>query len=718
MLLTSVGETRRLAATVLQPDGAGAAPQWQSSDEGIASVAQDGTVTARALGSAQVTAVSGDLRSAPVLVVVAEIGEGVVAVPDDQILSDPVDTDPAGEPDASATYDVIVAGTAPAVGARLIGTGERALAGEVVATAPAAGGTKLTMRLVPLGDLLPGLELEETMDLSEAPITVPAEVASEYDVSRSGNRFTFTPKAGAAAAGSFGSDMVPIAWREPAGAGAVAAAEGPGPFDECEGSLPSLPLGLKSPAQVEVEIDPTLQVAWSGGRLQRLVVRSEPTFTVKVALTVEAAFEATYECKAELLTLFFPITGPLSLFIAGVIPIGVGFEVGGSFTLASMEVGGEAEASWTSTIGIDCSAGSCETVGGLEGLETAFKPVVDAPAISDVRFEPSLEVFGWVEADVGNRFLRRLRFQAVEAKVGAKLGADWAPRLVQILDTEYASKYGLTLEASAKAGPRLGELAEMLGLDDLGFLEAESSLPLVGSPTGTMQADKARYETGDTVTVHVTLAEAGLNLLGLLYNVDHVILVRHSGGREEIVASSPEASDGQREFDLSFQAPGPVEAGELHAFVVTEIPALDFFALELARGDQPQGTPKPTAPAAEGGWHGTLALQGANPIEFDVDLVAEVRPAQTTSFGEIAFDRFTLGGIPFVDATGTIQVDILRGGSLRVLLDIRNGAQMAPCVLHFEGRGTMGDAANRIEVPVEGRSPCGAGNGTLVLEQR
>ena len=717
VLLNAQGDTRTLAATVVGTGGGGAVT-WQSSNPAVAEVSGAGVVTAKAFGSAQVTAAAGELRSAPVLVVVARLGEGVDPVADEVILSDPVDTDPTGEPAADATYDVILGGTAPAVGDRLVGTGGKALAGEVAATAPAPNGTRVTMRLVPLGELLPGFEMAEVMDLSHAPVAVPAEVAELFDVTRAGNRFDFAPKAnfqdlvgsrrGGARLAAFNG--------EPVGT----SADPVPPFHECKGSLPSLPVGLPRPPRFSIAIEPTLDVAWSADELQRFVVRATPTASIELALAIEAAFEASYECKRELFVFQLPIAGALSFFISGLVPVGVGFEVSGKFTLATVGISTKASVGTTVAFGLDCSAGSCEGVGDLGQLQTTeFQPKVDVQNPGDVRFEPAFKVFAYAKAEVGNRYLRRLRFEAISVKAGGKLAADFAPLSVQIEDPSYASKFKLSLEAGASVGPRVGELAEMLGLDSISFAGVEASTDLETSPTGSMVADRSSYQTGDVVGVHVTLAEEGLLLLDLLYDVERVLLVRDSGGRAEVVATQ-DANDGQREFDLSFEAPGPVDASELHAFVVAAVAPFDIFAMELAAAaPQPTGTPKPTAPPAAGGWHGTLSIQGAAPIEFDVDLVEDSTPSETRARGDIEFDDFTIPPIPYVNATGTITLRILRDGRVQLqLLEIRNGPGMPQCTLGFEGIGEIDAAGEVIDVPVQGTGSCGgSATGTLRLER-
>ena len=170
MLLTEVGASRKLTAQAFDSAGnpVGGSPTWSSNDPATVEVAADGTLTARAIGSAQVTASVDGVTSAPALVVVATPVAGAILVSDEQIVGEPVVTDANAD-----TYQVTLTGLSPKVGDVLIGTGGKPLGGRVAAV----DGQTATMELVPPGELVTDLELTEVIDLSRAPIQIPADIA-------------------------------------------------------------------------------------------------------------------------------------------------------------------------------------------------------------------------------------------------------------------------------------------------------------------------------------------------------------------------------------------------------------------------------------------------------------------------------------------------------------------------------------------------------------
>jgi len=144
------------------------------------------------------------------------------------------------------------------------------------------------------------------------------------------------------------------------------------------------------------------------------------------------------------------------------VPIGVGIELGGKITVATMEMGVSVEASATASAGISCPGGTDCTF--EKSLDASLKasPTVDAPSLADIRLQPTLSAYAFLKATIGNPFLRALRFDVFKVKVGGKLAADWAPRTVQILDTSYASNYKLSIEASASAASDLSGVLRLL----------------------------------------------------------------------------------------------------------------------------------------------------------------------------------------------------------------------------------------------------------------
>ncbi len=595
VLLTDPGQTAPLTAGGF--DGAGlpiavADVTWSSSRPEVATVAADGTLTAAALGATQITATVGDVVSAPILAIVSVPAAGVTLVPDEQITSDPVDSDPNAPPSADNTYEVTLAGLNPAVGDLLLGTGGRALAGRVTAVAPAPSGNDVTvtMALVPLASLLPNLELNEVIDLAHAQVSFPAEVTRLFDISRDGDTYTFTGKPGfEQLIGAQAPDAVLAAYqpgtqdaqpRPAAGAQGTVALP---PFSDCETSLPTAPFKLTQAPSFSVSLNPSLDVVWSKANgLERLVVHAAPKATMSALLSATIAFEAKVTCELELFDIRIPIGGPVSLFIGGILPVGVGVEIGGKVTVASMSIGATVEASASASAGFDCPDGTdCTFVRSIDSPTVNATPTVDAPSLTDLRLQPSLSIFAFIKAAIGNPFLQKLRFEAFEAKLGGQLAGDWAPQKVQILDQAYASSFKLTLELSAELGLDADKLVKLLGLGSLAKAELSQSVDLADSPTGTLTADKTEYATGDQATATVKLDPTTVTFL-TIYDIDKIELVRYTGGSLTTLATAT-ATSGQTDFSFNFTAPDHVSASELYAFVVVKgFPPSDLFTLELA----------------------------------------------------------------------------------------------------------------------------------------
>ena len=591
-LLTSPSDSRELRAVAYDADGnVVAAPiQWSSSRPTTVSVAAGGRVTAGALGSAQIVAEAGGKRSLPALVVVAFPAPGAILVDDAQVVGDPVATVPGSDPSLANTYDVLLRNVSVVPGNLVVGTGEKAVGGRVVTATQRADGTSLvTLSLVPLPELLPGLRIDETFDLSTAEVRIPDDVTAIYDVVRTGDTFEFTPKPGLtsltmAGSGSGGFLGAPIV-RPGSLTSGTPEFDGPGstefnlgPF-ECKADVTTVPLQLTEAPALSITLSPSLDVLSTDGELERFVVVAQPSATFNGNLAFTSSFEGKVECTKELFEFNLPVGGLLSLAIGGIVPVGVGFEIGGKVTVANLTIGAEATMGADVEAGITCPPGAtCGFHKSIGNFRQEFKPNIQLPSLGQVRLEPSFTPFAFMKLAVGSPLLAELRVEAIEAKVGFQLAGNFAPRETQILDPSYASDYKLTFQVSAQAAPDLGDVASALGITELATASLSQSFELARSATGSVIANAASFATGETAHVRVRLNSATLTFLGL-ENVDEVLLVRYAGGIETIVARQAAAS-GQADYELSFVATGPTNASELFAFVEPKV-IPELLALEI-----------------------------------------------------------------------------------------------------------------------------------------
>ena len=583
VLLPQPGATRQLTATA--EDGFGnplpGPITWTSSRPDQVSVDSAGLVRAMvANGSSQIIAHAGGATSAPLLVIATLTPAGATLVTDAQIVGGPVETTPEAAPSADNTYRVVLRGVAPpVVGSLLINTGEQPVAGKVIAVDVLGADVMVTLGQASLPELFPALEIDEVLDLANVPVDVIPEVAAGYDVQRAGDTFTFTPKPGGAAAVAGDRQL----------AASVSALY---PF-QCESSI-GMPIRLSAPPAFSLTFKPTLDVRYTtAGGLQRLVLNVTPTFKADVGVTVTAGFEGTITCDADLFTIPIPIGGPLSLVVGGLVPVGVGFEIGGSITAATLGAKANVETSTTASLGIACiSPAGCGTVRDLGSPTLKAAPKLDLPSIGDLRLEPSLNVYGQMKLAIGNRFLKSLRLEAIKAKVGGKFQGSFAPAVTQIADASYRSDYKLGLSAKASVGPKIGEVAKRLGIGSITVLEASISTDLAKSPapaaTNPVTANRAAFTVGDTVTFTVRLDPATVDFFPVVgpYNVKTVVLVRGIGNPS--VVGQVAAAPGQTVFTIPFAAPGPGSADQFTAFVLTQLLPLPVFALEIGKAVGPQ----------------------------------------------------------------------------------------------------------------------------------
>ena len=585
VLLTAQGATRQLTAIVKDGFGnrTGDAVTWASTRPD--QVAVDATGLVRAVvanGSSQITASSRGVASAPLLVLATPAAPGATLVTDAQIVGAPVESDPNAPPSANNTYQVVLRGAGvPVVGSLLINTGLQPVAGKVVAVSVSGNDTLVTLGLTSLRELFPDLAIDEAIDLTQAPIAVAPALASAYDVQRTGNTFSFTPKPSAAAA-----------FARPASPPTAVGTRALFPY-ECETSI-GLPIELSTPPIFSVTVNPTLDVLYTPANgLERFVVRAEPTVKIEGGISLTAAFEGKIECKVELFTFRIPVGGPLSMVIGGLVPVGVGFETGGKFTVATMGIGTKVEAKATTSIGVACPAGgSCAFVKQLGGVKVDATPTVDLPSIGDVRVEPSLSAFGFLKAAIGNPFFKSLRLDAFQAKLGGKFSASFAAATSQLADASYRSGYKISLDVGASVGTDLDGVAKLLGLSSITAIEVSIGTDLAQSPApaaiNAVTASRSAFSVGDAVTFTVNLDPATVNFFPGIgpYNVSQVVLVR--GQTSPMVVGTVAAVTGQTAFTIPFTSPGPGSAAEFSAFVITALLPQSVFALEIGRAVGPQ----------------------------------------------------------------------------------------------------------------------------------
>ena len=191
LLLTQSGAVKQLSATVTDAEGneLSVPTTWTSTRPAAITVDSTGKVTAASgNGASQIVAEAGGIKSAPLLGLVAQPVLGAILLTDSQIVGDPVETTPEAVASFDNTYQVSLTGvTAPAVGAILINTESKAVAGRVLQVDSTSTPIKVTLGLVSLRELFTELVIDETIELANAPLRINPEIAAAYDIKRTGN---------------------------------------------------------------------------------------------------------------------------------------------------------------------------------------------------------------------------------------------------------------------------------------------------------------------------------------------------------------------------------------------------------------------------------------------------------------------------------------------------------------------------------------------------
>jgi hypothetical protein len=623
VLMTQPGERRALNARAFRANGRpalGGRIRWTSSNPAVVAVDANGVITAQAaLGSAVITAQRYSVRSAPLLVTIAQPAPGARLVDDARLLSPIEPLDPTAPLGVGARYRVVLdrSETPPAIGSIVLGSGSAVLAGRVVAVEDRIDGQRLTLEVVPLPELFARIELPKSIDLADADVLIPPEVAADFNVRRLDDgtwRYTprefnkvYTVDAEAGADGGAPAAAAPSRFTARSSAqttAAAAAATGSraiGPFT-CEAK--GLPMPSATLRDVRFDIKPAFRLVLDQdprtGLLSKLALVGAVDASFNSELTLGGTLEAALTCRKELLQFVIPVGGPLALVFGGFVPVGAGFELGGKLNVSGIGLRSALTLGANVELGFACpQTGVCGPIGNFtpsfDGDHQLIVPPVSAAA---VKVEPSAWAFAFADLSFGARLLPALRFQPFGAAVGPKLAGSFARPLTQILDPAYASKYEATLEFAIESSAQLTGFLAQLGLSAFP-LKLGASIPLATSPKGLLaKTDVGRYKSGETVRFIIDLDPNSTDFAFLGNNVGRVAIY---SGSEELVSTAGVA--GRSRYELSWQAPTD---GEINA---PRQPTRAFAAFVVPRV-VPSPVPLEASPVEKGTKGGTSRYFG------------------------------------------------------------------------------------------------------------
>ena len=553
----AAGQTRQLSARAFDANGqeVPANAVWTSTAPDKISVDAAGLLSAHGVGSAQVFAQVGALRSAPTLVVVAVPRPGALLVSDAQVLSVGAPLAPAGAASGAATggvgtrYEVLLQGVAaPALGTVVLAAETAPVAGKVLATRQDNAGLVLTLALAPLPELFSDYDIRWNIALAAFPLEP-------------------LPARGAAG-------LRRVASAAPGSAAPRRRLDALEPFKsiDCEASIK--PEFIDAKVQLAPQIDLALVIENLPGHSKQ-ALEGTATLSGSVKLTLQAGFEAKGKCEAAK-QFKIPAFGWVSLIVMPAVRFGVGVALEGKLHLVQGELGVEGKVGLAATLGWECG-GATAACRGLESVTpiNEFKTRSKMPSANDmqVKIEGQFYVLAGLDlslfAGLGNA-------KIIEARVGPKQSFDLGFEDDQVARTDYASSYDLKLETVVEPGQALQDAIEKVTGDKSTSVKFKAAFvkDLSESPKGTLSVSQNRVAVGKPVDFKVVIdpKTADYDLLG--YNITGIELYRKREGEIAFTAwkSMPILASQQTTFSYQWRTEADdVGKHEFAALVNTQL---------------------------------------------------------------------------------------------------------------------------------------------------
>lgn len=559
LFLTGGGQAARLAAQVFDPQGAAASASvsWTSSAPDKVSVDAAGRVLALAIGSAQIVAQAGGVRSAPTLVVVAQPQAGALLVTDAQVVSvgTPLRLAAGG---VGTEYEVTLLGVAtPAVGSLLIGAETAPVAGRVVAARTDAAGLVVTLALVPLPQLFSAYDIK-------------------FDIDLSAFGFEPVPDRAAVRASSF-------VWSAAERARALARDRRLDVFEpfkvwDCDATIKAKLLA----APISLSLDNKLHLVLEDrpGH-SRHALEGSADIVGSAGIKVDAGFEAKGECKAQG-QLKLPVFGWFSAIVMPAVRFGIGAELKSEILLVQGELSGTGKIGFEAVLGWECG-GATAACRGLDQVKLTdnFKATSKIPSENDMQAKISGQFFAIAGLDAAI-FFGAANAELVEARIGPKQAFDLAFEDDQVARLDYAASYTLSLDGVVKPGSALQKAIEALigdGSTAVSFQAAFTS-KIAESPKGILSVSKSKVRPDAPVDFTVNLDPATVAYGPLGYNVTGVELYRRREG--EVKFTPFKFMDLIATHTATYRwVPALADAGR-HEFAALVKTAIDVPLLEVA----------------------------------------------------------------------------------------------------------------------------------------
>jgi hypothetical protein len=199
VLLENVGATQQLIAKAYDAQGnlVNTSIRWESSKPGNVSLDAGGLARGVAVGSSQLRATVGDVKSAPVVAAVGVLNENVARIPSDQVVSGPVFNNDCGPVDLGCQYTAVLKNVTPTAGKLWFSKNPDGMPvqGKIVSSQVVPEGTQVTFEVVSFQEIFKDLKVDESVDLPDQDLVVPAALKAAYDIQHlSDGSYQFTPR--------------------------------------------------------------------------------------------------------------------------------------------------------------------------------------------------------------------------------------------------------------------------------------------------------------------------------------------------------------------------------------------------------------------------------------------------------------------------------------------------------------------------------------------
>ena len=499
LLFTGAGQSATLHAQAFDANGAAmTAPfTFTSSRPDQIAVDANGDVTSMVpVGSTQITVTGDGLTSHPLLVLIVQPVPGTVLVSDAQVIAGPKQVDPTADPLPGAQYQVTLDGVGDlAPGTMLLSSEGKAVAGQVVSTAPNGTHTDVIYTLPALLDLFARVDFQADYDYTLQT------VADEEAIAAMGGS-------------ALDADI--------------------GPF-KCKATIDPTNITIDQ----NVKFTPNLHFAagftkdddsgdWTSASM---VLTGNIKTSGKVTAKLAPGAIASLSCKYKWKEFVPPIAGPISALVGPRIPIGVKASLKAQATVGSMELGGKLEESADFALGFSYGANGAGDVATFNLGDPHLEPIY---LVNDDAVPPAAEISASLGA-YASLNMTFLQFGIADAFVGAKLGYTMM-KLVNQVGSNTPNKYELKAPV-IEVGPGSGidkALSFFKGTVKFTTTISREGPTVATSPLGTFTADNQQIAipANKPINFQIKLNPASTQFLGLsnvsgvhIYRVDNPPLI-------------------------------------------------------------------------------------------------------------------------------------------------------------------------------------------------